>query len=88
VATPGHTANHLSVVLEDGGLTYFLAGDASYAERYMLAGCVDGVSEDDDVARETLTAIGRFARSRPTVYLPTHDPGSAARMASRTTVAP
>jgi glyoxylase-like metal-dependent hydrolase (beta-lactamase superfamily II) len=86
VATPGHTANHLSVVFENDGMTYFLAGDASYTERHMLAGCVDGVSEDDDTARATLTAIGRFARSRPTVYLPTHDPESAARATSRTTV--
>jgi glyoxylase-like metal-dependent hydrolase (beta-lactamase superfamily II) len=86
VATPGHTANHLSIVLEDGGMTYFLAGDASYTEEYMLAGCVDGVSEDDELARETLASISRFTRSRPTVYLPTHDPGSATRLTSRTTV--
>jgi len=83
VATPGHTANHVSVVVQDGETTYFLAGDASYNERLMLAGRVDGVSADDEVAAATLRAIRQFARDRPTVYLPTHDPESSARLASR-----
>ena len=48
----------------------------------MLAGRVDGVSADDDVAGATLRAIRHLARDRPTVYLPTHDPESAARLAS------
>jgi len=83
VATPGHTANHVSVVVQDGETTHFLAGDASYNERLMLAGRVDGVSADDEVAGATLRAIRQFARDRPTVYLPTHDPESSARLASR-----
>jgi glyoxylase-like metal-dependent hydrolase (beta-lactamase superfamily II) len=83
VATPGHTDYHVSVVVEDQGTTYFLAGDASYDQRLMLAGRVDGVSPDDDVAGATLRAIGQFARSRQVVYLPTHDPDSAARLASQ-----
>ena len=83
VGTPGHTADHLSVVVEDQGTTYLLAGDASYDERLMLAGRIDGVSADDDVAGATLRAIRQLARDRPTVYLPTHDAESAARLASR-----
>jgi len=82
VATPGHTANHISVVVEDQGTTYFLAGDTSYDERLMLAGRVDGVSANDEVAGATLRAIRQFAKERPTVYLPTHDPESAARLVS------
>ena len=84
VATPGHTANHMSVVVEDQGTTYFLAGDTSYDERLMLAGRIDGVSADDEVAGATLSAIRQLTRDRPTVYLPTHDPESAARLANRT----
>jgi N-acyl homoserine lactone hydrolase len=80
VATPGHTADHISVVVEDSGTTYFLAGDASYNQRLMLAGRIDGVSPNDEVAAATLRAISRFARSRDVVYLPTHDPESAARL--------
>jgi N-acyl homoserine lactone hydrolase len=48
----------------------------------MLAGRVDGVSADDEVAAATLRAIRQFANERPTVYLPTHDPESAARLVS------
>jgi glyoxylase-like metal-dependent hydrolase (beta-lactamase superfamily II) len=87
VATPGHTADHLSVIVEDQGTIYFLAGDASYNERQMLAGVVDGVSPDDDLAGATLRAIAQFARSHRMIYLPTHDPESAARLASRARVA-
>jgi glyoxylase-like metal-dependent hydrolase (beta-lactamase superfamily II) len=82
VATPGHTRDHISVVVEDERTTFFLAGDASYDERLMLAGRLDGVSADDDVARATLGAIRTFARDRSVVYLPTHDPASAERLSS------
>jgi glyoxylase-like metal-dependent hydrolase (beta-lactamase superfamily II) len=84
VATPGHTANHVSVLVEDQGITYFLAGDTSYTQRLMLAGQVDGVCVDENVARATLGAIRHLVMNRPTVYLPTHDPESAARLSNRT----
>ncbi len=86
VATPGHTPNHISVVVEDQATTYFLAGDASYDQRLMLAGRIDGVSPDDDIPAATLHAIRQFASSRRMVYLPTHDPESAARLAGRACV--
>ncbi len=86
VATPGHTADHLSVLVEDGDVVLFLAGDASYTQDLMVAGKVDGVSPDASVAAATLAAIRRFARERPTVYLPTHDPESGARLAGRSVV--
>ncbi len=82
VTTPGHTADHLSVAVVGGSITYFLAGDTSYNERLMLAGKVDGVSADDEVAERTLGAIRRFAAERPAVYLPTHDPESASPLAN------
>jgi glyoxylase-like metal-dependent hydrolase (beta-lactamase superfamily II) len=83
VATPGHTANHVSVVVEDGDIAYLLAGDTSYSEALMLAGKPDGVSADEQVTGGTLDTIRRFIASRPTVYLPTHDPRSADRLAHR-----
>jgi glyoxylase-like metal-dependent hydrolase (beta-lactamase superfamily II) len=82
VGTPGHTADHLSVLVEDQGITYVLAGDSSYNERLMLAGQVDGVCAHEDVARSTLRAIRHLARDRLTVYLPTHDPESAERLSN------
>jgi glyoxylase-like metal-dependent hydrolase (beta-lactamase superfamily II) len=87
VATPGHTADHISVVVRDGGIDYFLAGDTSYNEDLMLEGRLDGVSADEQVTIATLDAIRRFARSRPTVYLPTHDPEAADRLANRRSAA-
>lgn len=83
VATPGHTADHVSIVVQDGDTAFFLAGDTSYDEGLMLAGKLDGVSADEQIAAATLDAIRHFAGSRPTVYLPTHDPGSAGRLARR-----
>jgi N-acyl homoserine lactone hydrolase len=87
VATPGHTADHVSIVVQEDDTTLFLAGDTSYNEASMLAGKVDGVSPDEQVSRATLEAIGDFARTRRTVYLPTHDPQSGARLADRRIVA-
>jgi hypothetical protein len=49
----------------------------------MLSGGIDGVSADDDVAGATLGAIRQLGSDRPTVYLPTHDPESSARLANR-----
>ena len=83
VATPGHTADHISIIVQASEITYFLAGDTSYNEELMLAGKLDGVSANEQVASATLAAIRRFTQSRPTVYLPTHDPGAAERLANR-----
>jgi N-acyl homoserine lactone hydrolase len=79
VATPGHTADHLSVLVQDGDTMLFLAGDTSYDDRLLL----DGVTADERISGATLDAIKRLAQTRPTVYLPTHDPRSAARLAER-----
>lgn len=83
VATPGHTADHVSVIVRDGDTAVFLAGDTSYTESLMLARRVDGVSPDRRMSSATLDAIEHFARLRPTVYLPTHDPQSGVRLANR-----
>jgi hypothetical protein len=70
-------------VADDGDTVYFLAGDTSYDEKLMIAGKLDGVCADERVSSTTLDAIRNFVRSRPSVYLPTHDPQAAARLASR-----
>ncbi len=84
--TPGHTPHHLSVVLQDGATTYFFAGDTSYTEQLMVQQRVDGVSPNVAVARQTLARIRAYAQQTPLVYLPSHDPQSAARLAARTPV--
>jgi len=83
VATPGHTRDHLSVIVEDDGAAIFIAGDASYTEEAMLSGRIDGVGADESAELATLAAIRAFAASRPTIYLPTHDPDAARRLAER-----
>ena len=88
VPTPGHTPGHMSVAIEDGDTVFFLAADASYTQQLMLDGTPDGVSPDPKQARETLRRIRLLTEQRPTVYLPTHDPESEARLASRTVVSP
>ncbi len=83
VATPGHTPDHLSIIVEDGDAAIFIAGDASYDEEAMLAGRIDGVGADEGAASTTLSAIRTFAASRRTIYLPAHDPGAPGRLAVR-----
>ncbi len=83
VATPGHTANHVSVIVEDGDTSVFLAGDTSYSEDLMLAGKIDGISPNAAVTADTLARIRQFASERPVIYLPTHDPDAGRRLALR-----
>ncbi len=86
VPTPGHSPGHLSVIVREGDLALFLAGDASYTEGALLAGAIDGIAPDEGAAERTLARIRAYARAVPTVYLPTHDPAAEARLAARRTV--
>jgi N-acyl homoserine lactone hydrolase len=79
VPTPGHTPNHVSLLVS-GSPSYFLAGDTSYTERLLLEGKVDGVSADIQIARRTLNQIVALAEEWPLVYLPSHDPDSQSRL--------
>lgn len=87
ISTPGHTAHHLSVLVRDGDFSYIFAGDTSYTEHLMLKQVADGVSPNPAVARQTLGQLRDYALSTPTIYLPSHDPDSAKRLAARTPVA-
>jgi N-acyl homoserine lactone hydrolase len=83
IPTPGHTPDHISIVIEDGEYAVILAGDASYTEANLIAGNIDGVSENEAAARASLARLREFATSRPTVYLPTHDPRTPERLERR-----
>jgi N-acyl homoserine lactone hydrolase len=83
IPTPGHTPSHLSVIVRDGDEQIMFAGDASYLDSTMLNGTVDGVSPNEAEATATLAAIRILCAQRPTIYLPTHDPRSAARLNER-----
>ncbi|MGZ3598500.1 MAG: N-acyl homoserine lactonase family protein [Ktedonobacterales bacterium] len=83
VPTPGHTRGHLSVVVQDGNHAVFLAGDTSYTQDLLLERAPDGVGPDESQELDTHRRVLQLARSAPTIYLPTHDPASAQRLADR-----
>jgi glyoxylase-like metal-dependent hydrolase (beta-lactamase superfamily II) len=82
VPTPGHTPGHVSVIVRTGGVTHFIAGDASYSEDSMLDALPDGLTLQPRVAAATHQRIRAFAAGEPTVYLPTHDPGAPGRLSA------
>ena len=87
VPTPGHTPGHVSVIVQ-GAPSIFIAGDTSYNEELLKQDVVDGVSPDEAVARQTNRRILALAREQPLVYLPSHDPESADRLARLATLTP
>ncbi|MFN8374050.1 MAG: N-acyl homoserine lactonase family protein [Anaerolineae bacterium] len=80
VSTVGHSVGHMSVIAREGDRSYFLAGDTSYTEDFMLRQVVDGVSPDEHAARQTLRHVFDYTQQHPTVYLPSHDPDSVTRL--------
>ena len=80
VPTPGHTPHHVSVIVQTESANCFLAGDATYAARFLLDRTPDGVSPDPAVAVDTIDRILRYAEAGPVIYLPSHDAGSAPRL--------
>jgi glyoxylase-like metal-dependent hydrolase (beta-lactamase superfamily II) len=83
VPTPGHTTNHTSVIVKIDEISYFLAGDTSYTQELLLEKHPDGVSPNPEIARQTLDKILQYAKSEPTVYLPTHGANSEDRLKNR-----
>lgn len=83
VPTPGHMPGHLSVAVRTPGLTYLLAGDATYDETLFKQRIVDGPATDLSVSLNTMEAISEFAKQETTVLLPAHDPAAANRLAER-----
>ena len=83
VGTEGHSSVHVSVVVLEAERSLFLAGDASYTEGLMLERVIDGVSPSGTAALRTLGRVLCYAGETPTVYLPSHDPASAERLAGR-----
>jgi N-acyl homoserine lactone hydrolase len=89
VATPGHTPGHVSVIcVDDRGWHVMLAGDATDTLEQLHARRADAVAPDPAVHVATLETILAHCAQHPTVYLPSHDPESALRLAAATTVGP
>lgn len=88
VPTPGHTPDHVSVIVQTGGRNYFLAGDASYSEAQLLERHADGVSLQPRTSVGTMQKILAYLAATPTVFLPSHDPASAGRLRTGQTTKP
>jgi glyoxylase-like metal-dependent hydrolase (beta-lactamase superfamily II) len=80
VPTPGHTPDHLSVLVTTPEMRFFLAGDATYSQKALLAQHPDGVASNPLAAKNTLSRILALASARPMVYLPSHDPDASQRL--------
>lgn len=87
VETPGHTPGHISVIcIDDEGRHVMLAGDVTDSLEQLTSRRADAVGPDTKVHVATLDRILAHCREHPTVFLPSHDPGSAARLAGSVTV--
>jgi N-acyl homoserine lactone hydrolase len=87
VATPGHTPGHISIVcIDDEGRHVLLAGDATDTLEQLHARRPDAVAPKPAVSVATMEAILAHGREHPTVYLPSHDPESVARLDAGTTL--
>ena len=87
VDTPGHTPGHVSVIcVDDSGRHVMLAGDATDSLEQLKARRADAIGPDPKVHVATLDTILAHCAEHRTVYLPSHDPDSAARLAGAVTV--
>jgi N-acyl homoserine lactone hydrolase len=87
VQTPGHTPGHISVIcIDDSDHHVMLAGDATDTLEQLHARRADAIGPDPEVHVATLETILAHCARHPTVYLPSHDPESAARLAEAVTV--
>lgn len=83
VPTPGHTPGHVSVIVQCDDVQCVLAGDATYAEATLRDDAVDALSPDEAQSRGTMARLRALLDEGPSIYLPTHDVTSAARLAER-----
>jgi glyoxylase-like metal-dependent hydrolase (beta-lactamase superfamily II) len=87
VETSGHTPGHISVIcVDDSSRHVMLAGDASDTLEQLHARRADAVAPDPKAQVATLETILAHCAEHPTIYLPSHDPESAARLAGAITV--
>ena len=82
IPTPGHTAHHLSIVVDTEERRVILGGDVAYNQDNLVRGVIDGVAGDEASAADSLSRLRALAGERPTIFLPAHDPEGPARLAA------
>ncbi|HLJ04218.1 MAG TPA: MBL fold metallo-hydrolase [Solirubrobacteraceae bacterium] len=83
VPTPGHTSAHIAVIVIEEDHHVLIGGDSAYTQSQLLDLHPDGVSPSARSAVRSMGTIVDHARRHATVYLPSHDPDSAARLGRR-----
>ncbi len=83
---PGHARGQIAVAVIDEDCHVLLAGDSAYTQQQLLDLQVDGVSISARAAIRSMRTIIEHARDNATVFLPSHDPEAAARLAARSPV--
>jgi glyoxylase-like metal-dependent hydrolase (beta-lactamase superfamily II) len=83
VPTQGHSAGHLSVILEEGEMSVLFGGDTAYSQAMLLADGIDGLATSPADERLAHRRIMEYAVSLPTVYLPSHEWDAERRLAER-----
>jgi glyoxylase-like metal-dependent hydrolase (beta-lactamase superfamily II) len=83
VPTPGHTPGHLSVIVMDKGISYFIGGDVTYDEQALITQDFQGPSQSPSEQPQTLAKVWQYTQENPTVYLPSHDPNSGTRLLNK-----
>jgi N-acyl homoserine lactone hydrolase len=87
VETPGHTPGHVSVIcIDDAGRHVLLAGDATDTLEQLQSLRADAIGPKPKVHVATLERIKAHCEQHPTIYLPSHDPESASRLAGSVVV--
>ena len=80
IPTPGHTNNHVSVLIKRDDHWIVIAGDAAYSQAQMLRENMDGMNTNPRATVESVREIKTFCANNKTVFLPCHDPESARRL--------
>jgi N-acyl homoserine lactone hydrolase len=83
VPVPGHATGQIAIVVVEDDHHVLIGADSAYTQQQLVDGKVDGVSTSARDAVASMRTIREHARRQPTVYLPSHDPESAARLRAR-----
>lgn len=73
VPTPCHTDGHVSDIVRDDDISYFITGDAIYREKTLKNEIIDSMTIDPELFMKALKKIQEFSLSEPAVVFPSHD---------------
>ena len=87
VPVPGHVRGQIAVIIVDGDRHIMPGADSAFTQQQLLDLHPDGVSFPVRTAIQSMRTILEHAQLHATVFLPSHDPRSATRLAAREALA-